>query len=103
MTLTNTGSGYTIVAGDQRGSCPRKFMSVGGGCGQTYIDWYHRDDNSGRQRWNFTNVGNGQYNVAIRNGRNNCDRNMISTRSVWDRVDLWRNDDNSGRQKVRLD
>jgi hypothetical protein len=102
MNLTNTGNGYTIVAGDQRGNCSRKFMSVAGNCGQTYIDWYSRNDGSGRQLWNLISAGNGQLNFAITKGRENCDRNMISTRAVWDRVDLWKNDDNSGRQKIRI-
>jgi hypothetical protein len=31
--------------------CGRKFLSVGSGCNQTYIDLWGRDDNSGRQKW----------------------------------------------------
>lgn len=38
---------YNIIASDR--TCPRKYLSVGAGCGQTYVDLWSQDDQSGRQ------------------------------------------------------
>ena len=86
---------YNIVS--RRGNCNRNYLSVASGCGQTYVDSWHRDDNSGRQQWTVENAGNGGYTITV-GGRNGCDRDMLSTRSVWNRADLWKENDNSGRQ-----
>lgn len=86
-----------------------KHICVGGGIdGDRYllssnhdgkrVDLWMRDDNSGRQRWNFKYLGNGYYNIIIAGGVSS-DRKYLSTSKDGDRVDLWPEDDGSGRQK----
>jgi hypothetical protein len=84
---------YNIVGKDN--SCGRKFLSVGSGCNQTYVDLWNRDDNSGRQQWTIVQVA-GTNGFTLTVGGRNCDRVHLSTRDVWDRVDLWNatNDNN---------
>lgn len=84
---------YNIVS--RRTGCPRNFLSVGAGCGQQYIDLWHRDDNSGRQQWKIEKSGEG-YTLVV-GGRARCDRVMLSTRANWWRPDLWKENDGSGR------
>jgi len=90
---------YNVIVTEKRDSgnnCNRKFLSVNDGCGSTYVDLWMRDDNSGRQHWKIKKVAgqNGAYTFTV--GGRNCDRVHLSTRDVWDRVDLWsaRNDNN---------
>ncbi len=65
------------------------------------VDLWMRDDNSGRQRWNFKHLGGGYYNIIIAGGVSS-DRKYLSTSKDGDRVDLWPEDDGSGRQKWKL-
>jgi len=71
-------------------NCERKHLSVGGDCGQTYVDLWTQDDNSGRQQWEVKRVAGQEnaYTLTV-GGRSSCPRIHLSTRDVWDRVDLW--------------
>jgi hypothetical protein len=92
---------YNIIVSAKRGErqndCNRKFLSVGAGCGQTYVDLWSQDDKSGRQQWTIRKVEGQEdaYTFTV-GGRDNCPRVYLSTRDRWDRVDLWnaRNNNN---------
>lgn len=51
---------YNFVISEKRGQeqtgCDRRYLSVGGGCGQTYVDLWNQDDKSGRQQWTISKV-----------------------------------------------
>jgi hypothetical protein len=86
---------YNLIA--QGNTCDRKFLSVSGNCGHTYVDLWNRDDNTGNQR--FTIVATeveGRFTFRSV-GRDNCHRRFFSTRDVWDRIDLWSATDNNNQ------
>lgn len=89
---------FNIIAGDDR-KCDRRYLSVASGCGQTYVDVWTHDDNSGRQQWTVKRV-HGQENVYTLTvgGRYECDRVHLSTRAVWNRADLWKSIDEGNKQ-----
>ncbi len=77
-------------------SSNRKFLS----CNTTgeVVDLWPVDDNSGRQKWVITPIGNGKYHIKPVAGLFSG-RNWLSTAATGEVVDLWYNDDNSGRQQ----
>lgn len=48
MELVKKQNGFNVIASGERASCNNKFLSVGKACFQNSIDWYSKDDNSGR-------------------------------------------------------
>jgi hypothetical protein len=70
-------------------NCDRKFLSVAEWCGYAYVDLWNRDDNSGRQQWTFTKVAGQDKAYTVSVGGRACPKKHLSTRDVWDRVDLW--------------
>lgn len=45
---------FNLIANGRE--CPRKYLSVGAGCFQTYVDLWTHDDASGRQQWTLERV-----------------------------------------------
>lgn len=78
-------------------NCPRKFLSVGAGCGQNYVDFWTQDDGSGRQHWTVEAVPGKQNTYSFTVGGRNCNRVHLSTRDNWDRVDLWKQKNNNNQ------
>jgi len=70
-------------------NCDRKFLSVAEWCGYAYVDLWNRDDNSGRQQWTFSKVAGQDSAYTVSVGGRDCPKKHLSTRDVWDRVDLW--------------
>jgi len=70
----------------------------------SYVDLYDHDDNSGRQRWSLALVPNSSicsyYNIRVSSG--------VGNGRVWlscgtdNSVNLWTQDDGSGRQRWQL-
>lgn len=91
------GKTNTFTIQSQR-DCNRQYLSVGGGCGQTYVDFNNRDDNSGKQHWTMkkNDKKEGTYTFTV-GGRDRCDKVHLSTRAEWDRVDLWSTKDNDSQ------
>jgi hypothetical protein len=93
---------FNIIISEKRGfeqqGCDRKYLSVAAGCGQTYVDLWKQDDGSGRQQWTIRKVPGqeGKYTFTV-GGRDNCPRVYLSTRDVWNRVDLWKSRDNDNQ------
>lgn len=69
----------------------------------TVVDLWNVDDQSGRQRWQFTRVNgeNDVYNIRVFNGVNS-NRTYLSSNYDGSKVDLWSEDDGSGRQRWRV-
>lgn len=94
---------YTIHDPYGRTHCPTLYLSAGtcpaGGSDATVSVAASGDDGSGRQEWLFTPVaGNADlYNIQIVNGRDPGCRNMLSVPGSGSYVDLYSNDDGSGR------
>lgn len=78
-------------------NCNRTFLSVAGGCGQTFVDLWTNDDGSGKQRWTAKPVDGKEDTYTFTVGGRNCGRIHLSTRDVWDRVDLWSAIDNDNQ------
>jgi len=85
---------FNVIITDKRGkdqaNCNRKYLSVGAGCGQSYVDLWTHDDKSGRQQWTIKKVAGtaDKYSFEV-GGRRQCDRVFLSSSPTWDRVDLW--------------
>jgi len=61
-----------------------------------YVDLWERNDNSGRQLWKLTLLGNGLYNVHV-NGGTDHDKTILSANRGTNKTGLWKRDDDSGR------
>jgi len=60
-----------------------------------------------RQKWQFIKVGKDWYNIILTGGMVNrgdlrLGNSYLSTTSKGDRVDLWNQDDGSGRQRWKV-
>lgn len=65
------------------------------------VDLYDRDDSSGRQQWELTQIpGEDTYNVRLPTGMG-ASNTYLSCRGDGF-VDMWQRDDDSGRQKWKL-
>jgi hypothetical protein len=91
------GDGFNIIAEDYRTVCSKKYLTVSRGCGNTKVTWAKADDDSGRQIWHVKKNGDG-YNLTIKDGRD-CDRNMLSTKGDWNKLELVEEDEGKGFQR----
>lgn len=97
---------YNIQNAGGRDGC-NQYLSTTSSCNSNLVDMYDRDDGSGRQRWEIQPVPNkpNTYTIRIAGGRAGlfssllCN-NYLSTASCGSNlVDLYSNDDGSGRQQ----
>jgi len=65
------------------------------------VDLWHEDDNSGRQKWAFNEVGSQLYQITVAAGVEG-NRRYLSCTPDGLTVDLWSVDDASGRQQWYL-
>lgn len=78
--------------------CRKKYLSVGGECDQHYVDMWYKDDGSGRQQWTANHVPGFPGRITFTaGGRSGCDRVHLSTKDVWNRVDLWSSTDDDNQ------
>ncbi|CAM0136248.1 unnamed protein product [Umbelopsis sp. WA50703] len=90
---------YEVTIGGGRSGCNQYLSSAS--CGSDLVDMYSADDGSGRQRWTFnllsgkTNV----YNIEVSGGRSGCNTFLSSASCGSNLVDLYSEDDGSGRQE----
>ena len=96
---------YTIRAQDGPDNPVQdRYLSCGASASNTYVDLWHCDDGSGRQQWGLESVnlnGNMVYRIYNERGRPQDARRYLSCqRGPADngKVDLWFDDDGSGRQ-----
>ena len=68
------------------------------------VDLYHKDDDSGRQKWEFKHLGGDVYNIVVYAGIDNGRSYLSCVKDGPDRgrVDMNLEDDGSGRQRWRL-
>ncbi|CAO3662294.1 unnamed protein product [Umbelopsis ramanniana] len=91
---------YNIVVGGRSGC--NTFLSVQG-CPSNYVTLQGGDDQSGRQEWQANPIANttNQFNLILPQGRTGC-YPYLSTADCTNSsnlVDMWYEDDNSGRQR----
>jgi len=68
------------------------------------VDLWNSDDGSGRQRWQFVSLSSNipdYYNIKVVGGVDGG-RVFLSCQEGGGKVDLWAQDDNSGRQRWQL-
>lgn len=84
---------YNIVA-QRSENCKRIYLSAASCFCQNYVDFWDRDDGSGRQQWAVVAVGDRYVIRAF--GRDA--RAYLSTDKFGEQLHLWTENDNSGRQ-----
>lgn len=93
---------YNLVV-EKGVSSDRKYLSTN--TEGTTVDLWGKDDGSGRQRWTFTPIRNSptceMYLIKVVAGVTG-DRAFLSCSEDGTRVDLWPDDDGSGRQRWQL-
>lgn len=70
-------------------NCEKKFLSVNGSCGKTYVDLWFKDNGNGLQQWYIKKVEGKENAYTFTVGGRLCPKIFLSTRKTWDRVDLW--------------
>ncbi|KAJ2955031.1 hypothetical protein NQZ79_g8897 [Umbelopsis isabellina] len=98
--VPNKTNVYNILPNGRSGC--NDFLSTAS-CGLNLVDLYDGDDGSGRQQWTALPVPNttNHFNFLIGNGRNGCN-DYLSTANCTNSsnlVDMFGNDDGSGRQR----
>lgn len=95
---------YNIRAKDGTSGELGLYLSVGSADSDAWVNLHDRDDGSGRQQWAVESTkvdDNLLYRLYIQRGRSQGVRSTLSCLSETDSslVDLWFNDDGSGRQQ----
>nr|GAT61417.1 predicted protein [Mycena chlorophos] len=97
----DTSKTYRITVGGRSGC--NNILSVAS-CGSNLVDLYSEDDGSGRQHFTLQPVSGltNVYNILVAGGREGCNLFLSTASCGSNLVDLYNEDDGSGRQRWML-